>query len=1160
MNEGYTDDYTQLLPMYPVSNIYKDKEALLLTEEKQMEKASDIIKNQTSAAQGSWDYTIDKCMKAIKLHSITEKPKKKRGQSNNASYRAFMAKTEYNPFLHNVWMLLAQARFHKGQFLSAASTFNYIARIYDYDKDIEAEARIWAARSYLELDWFFEAEDILAKLNNDKLPSSQNAWFSAVNADFLLKQEKLREAVPFLITASKNADTRRQKARMTFLLGQVYTELGDRDKAYQAFKKVPSFNPPYELEFNARIKQTEVFPESNPDKILRTLRGMAKSSKNENYLDQVYYAIGNVYLSQQDTVKAIENYELGVEKATRSGMEKAILLVTLGDVYFSRQQYIEAQPCFSEAISIIQKGYKDYERVAKLSETLDELVGYVEEVQLQDSLQLLALKPESERIAIIQKIIEEIERKEKEERELAEKEARLAENQAMQPGTNRPAAPTVQSGDNSFYFYNATALSNGRNEFQRKWGRRKLEDNWRRKDKAATYSETDETDMASAEGGTAPDGTPLAGDSARIAQADDTKSVEYYLQQIPTTPEQLETSNAVIADGYFNMAMIYKNKLEDYSLSINQFNRLDKRYPDNEYRLEAYYNMFLMYLRMGNRDMANVYKLKLIESFPTSNYAIAVSDPNFEYSITMMNEKQDSLYEATYNAYLTNNVRQVRKNYEVAKNEYPLSKLMPKFMLLDAFTYASAGDVNEFRNVLSEIVKEYPESDVNQLAGEMLKSLARGRRPAAGGQVRGMLWNMRIGGGDDIAFMEGDSISDVFNDDPNVPYLMAIVFPSEGNVNTNELLFAVANYNFTHLLTRNFDLDTFSFNDISMVLVKGFVNFEEIVQYYQMFRSDNVIAEVARYTQPLLISESNFDKLIEGYSIAQYMEFYEETFGADAPVDINENLIEEEIEIITEETSESERDSIQVRQPDDLVPEEKTFTEPVIIAPKEMPIIQPGVVDTTKTTEKKGVDAQQVDDAIEDALNKFEDTKEEIKRKAKEKWNDLIYGKPELTEEEKEEDERIEAITKAEKEAEKAAQKEVKEKEKAEKKAKEAEEKAKQKAERDAQKEAERLEKEKVQAEKDAKAAEEKAKKDAEKETERQRKEAIKQKEADRKQKEKDRKEALKQKEADRKAREKEREELRKQKEKERNERLKEKERQRKEAEKNKNAERSVRK
>lgn len=1140
MNEGYQDDYTQLLPMFPVSNIYKDKEALLLTEEKQIEEASDVIKNQTTASQGSWDYTIEKCLKAIKLNSITEKPPRKRGQRNNAAYQEYMSRTEYNPFLHNAWMLLAKARFYKGQFLTAASTFMYISRIYEYDNEIASEAKIWAARSYEELGWFFEAEDILSKLNNEKLPESQNAWFSSINADYLLKQEKSREALPYLITAAKKADTKRQKARMTFLLGQVYSELGDNENAYKAFQKVTKFNPPYELEFNARIKQTEVFPGNNPDKILKMLNKMAKSSKNENYLDQIYYAIGNIYLSQQDTTKAIKNYVLGVEKGTRSGMEKAILQITLGDVYFKRQQYVEAQPCFSEAISIIQKDYKDYDRVAKLSETLDELVDYVKEVHLQDSLQRLALMPESERIAVIEKVIADLEKKEKEERELAEREERLAENQSMRPTAENALGGGIPniSGDKSFYFYNSSAIANGKTEFQRKWGRRKLEDGWRRKDKTATFSDFAQTDIPGIDGSMDESGQGQDSIQQQEPAVSDTKSVEYYLQQIPLLPEQLENSNAVIADGYFNMGLIYKNKLEDYSLAISEFDKLDSRYPDNDYRLEAYYNMFLMYLRMGDRNSANIFRNKLMAAFPESDYAAAIRDPNFEQSIVLMEQKQDSLYEATYNAYLNNNISLVRYNYEIAKQEYPLSKLMPKFMLLDAFNYANAGDANEFKRVLNEIIEKYPGSDVNQLAGEMLKELSRGRQIVKGGQARGMLWNMRLGGGDDVMFAEGDSIGAIFNDDPNVPYMMALVYPKE-SVNTNELLFAVANYNFTHILTKDFELDTFAFNDIAMILVKNFVNFEEISQYYRMFMSDNMIAEIARNTQPILISESNFDKLIEGYSIAQYMDFYDETFGLEVPVMINESLAEEEVEVVkpAEEITSGEKESSEKPLPEEY---------PVVIAPNQMPEKQPEVKDTVISDQQK--ELEKLDETIEDVLEKIETTKEELTRQAKEKWNDLIYGKPELTEDEKAEDKRIEEINKADKELEKAEKKAAKEREKAEKEIREAEEKAKRDAEREAKKEAERIEKEKIQAEKDAKKAEERAKKDAEDAKEQKRKDALKAKE-----------QARKEKEAARKAKEQERKERMKQKEKERKEKLKEREQKRKDAEKNKNANRSVR-
>lgn len=1126
LNESYKDNYTEFLPMFPVSNVYKDKEKVLETEQKQIEtNTNTTIKDQTTASPGSWDYTIEKCQKAIKLHSITEKPPKKRGQSGNAAYQELMSRTEYNPFLHNAWLLMGKAQFYKGQFLTASTTFNYIARSYSGNKEIASEASIWAARCYEELGWFYEAEDVLGKINNAGLPKSRNAWFSSVNADYLLKQQKYREALPFLISAAKSADTKIQKARMTFLLGQIYTELEDKEKAYDAYGKVAGMNPPYELEFNARIKQSEVYPGNNPSKILNMLDKMAKNSKNQDYLDQVYYAEGNIYLSQGDTLKAISNYKKGVEKSTRNGMEKAVLQIALGDLYFKRSQYVEAQPCYSEAVSIIQKSYKDYERIAKLSETLDGLVDYVKEVHLQDSLQYLARLPEDARLSVITKIIADVEKKEKEEKNRLEREKRLEENQAMatlnnmRPGGNI-SPPAMPGGDRSFYFYNPTALSNGKTEFQNKWGRRKLEDDWRRRDKSASYGDVAQSGNAEDEDRTQnQEGAPKDGsDAGKPKPSTDVKDVNYYLQQIPLLPEQLEKSNALVADGLFNMGLIYKNKLENYPLAIETFNKLDTRFPGNEYRLEAYYNMFLMYLKQGDRAMADVYKNKLVEAYPQSDYAVAIADPNFEYNIRMMDKMQDSLYAATYRAYLNDDVYTVRNNYTVAKKEYPLSKLMPKFMFLDALTYASTGDISTFRNTLKDIVDKYPESDVNQPAGDMLKGLARGRQPATGGKTRGMLWNMRLGTGNEISFSEGESEPEAFNADPNVPYLMAIVYPTNGQVNTNELLFAVANYNFATILTKNFDLDTFSFNNISMVLVKNFVNFEEISQYYRMFSVDPSISTLLQYAQPLLVSESNFNQLTAGHSISEYLEFYDSKFGKEVPVKRNEQLAGEEA--VPEKEKEAGKE-IKALEPVTSEVNAPEIDNGSVIIP---------VPKISKDTLSVKGPAEQINKDIEDIYNVINKQKEDITRKAKEKWNELINGKPELTEEEKAEDERIKSITKKEKEEEKVLKKQAEEQARAEKKAQQEKDKEAQKADRERIKEEQRTQKATEQAKTDAQKADENRQKDALKDKERQRKE----KETERKVKEKARKEEMKQKE------------------KEREEKLKERERQRKEAQKKK--------
>lgn len=289
---------------------------------------------------------------------------------------------------------------------------------------------------------------------------------------------------------------------MKYLLGQIYADQELDGLAYKTFGEVARSNPPYELEFASRIRQTEVFSGTNYLKVVKMLEKMAKSQKNKDYLDQVYYALGNVYLSREDTVNAIKNYQLGIDKSTLNGMDKAICQIKLGDIYFTMRDYVKAQPCFSGALAGIQKEYRDYERVSKLSAILDELVVHVEAVHLQDSLQALAKLPEAERLAIIDKKIEEVKKEEEEAKALAEKEAYLAEQEAKGTGIDRPGTETNAvvlpnaSGGASFYFYNPQTVAQGKTQFQRKWGRRPLEDHWRRRKKElSTFNENLDEEM-----------------------------------------------------------------------------------------------------------------------------------------------------------------------------------------------------------------------------------------------------------------------------------------------------------------------------------------------------------------------------------------------------------------------------------------------------------------------------------------------------------------------------------------------------------------------------------------------------------------------------------------------------------------------------------------
>ena len=1105
MQDGYKENYSDQILMYPISAQPKEK--------------------QTTG--GPFDRAIEKGNKAIKLHSIKAKPPKKPGWKNDPKQRAWQEQEEYNPFLKHCWLLVGEAQFYNADFLQASATFSYIARHYAGDEEMVAEARLWQARSYAEMGWFYEAEDILSKLNTNGIPKKNLNQYAAVYADYLIKEKRFEDAIPYLKTAIKAEKNGKQRARMRYLLGQLYADQELDGLAYQAFQQVIRSNPPYELEFAARIRQTEVFAGRDYQKVVKTLKRMAKSQKNQDYLDQVYYALGNVYLNRADTTNAITYYQLGIDSSKQNGMDKALCQIKLGDLYFQMRDYIHAQPCFSGALAGIQKEYKDYPRVSKLSAVLDELVVHAEAVHQQDSLQALAKMPEAERLAVIDKAIADLIKQEEEEKKQAEKEAYLADQEAKGTGIDRPGTETnaivLPTGSNgsTFYFYNPQTVAQGKTQFQKKWGRRTLEDNWRRKKKElTTFNDPADTEMADAatETDLGAEEQALPTDSLESGMdpvaADDPHQREYYLQQLPFTQEDIDASNVIIIDGLYNMAMIYKDKLEDLSLSVEGFEELERRFPENEHLLESYYQVYLIALRTHDEALAAAYKQKLIDKFADSDYAVAIADPNYEYNIRMMDAVQDSIYEQTYTAYLADDTTLVRRNYQQVSEKYPLANLLPKFMFLEALTYVQAGDPEGFKAALKALLEKYPKADVSELAGEMLKGVLRGRAMVQGG-VRGMSWDLRFGVGEDGSLSAADSAR-VFTAEPNTPYKLLLMYP-EGSVDKNQLLFAVAAYNFANFMVKEFDLTFQTAGPIEMLQVSGFVNFDEILHYYKLiYGPDGYASALDRAISVLPISDDNYETLMHGKTLDEYITFFAEHFGELAPELVArwQARMEEETtpESVPEEADLSEPDADTVEQVSepDVVPEAE---EPQPTLEPIQPDTVPQVTDTMTVRKDLVIPAELIEGVKPDTVPVVEQPQEDLGLSLKEIQE---IRKQQAAEEEARKEEARKAFEEQQ-QTEKALQ-----------------------AQKAQDLEAER----KRQAEQEKTLL--KAKADREKQLAQDRKAKLKQAEADRKAKMKAREQLRKEKEKAYKAKLKEKEKERKAKEKAYKEKLKERERARK--------------
>ena len=859
------DNYMEVLPYYPIGN-----------------------KKTVGSGRGNFDKAIEKSQKAIKQHSIKKKPKRKAGEKKTEKLIKWYAQKEYNPFLHHAWFLMAKAQFQKGEFLEAASTFSYINRLYVNDPDKVAEARMWMARCYTELEWYYDAEDVLNKMSRDSMPQMLEGELNATYTNYLLHQGRLAEALPYLEQAIKREKAGTQRTRHYFLLGQVYQHVGNNEMAYKAFSKVIKANPPYELEFNARIKQTEVASEKESDRTIKQLKAMARSPKNKEYLDQVHYAIGNMYLAKRDTLTAIKQYEEGAEKSTRGGVEKGVLLLRLGDLYWERTDYTNAQRCYAEVIGLLEdKESDEYKVVSRRSEVLDELVEHAQTVELQDSLQRLASMSEEERMVIIEQIIERV----KEEEKKAQEEAEMAERMAAReealsnlpnnsPASRAPA--TNAGGDRSWYFYNQQLITQGKSDFQRKWGRRKLEDNWRRKNKTVVNTDEFAAFDYEAEDSLMAVSDSLANDTMALGSVmpdtlvTDNKNPQFYIQQIPLTEEAMAESNLLLSDGLYHCGLIYKDLLEDFSLAEGTFNRLLTQFPDYQQMEEVYYNLYLMYSRWGKQDKASTYLDSLKSNFPMGDYTVMLSDPDYATNARYGKHLEDSLYASTYAAYLQGDYQTVASNAEYASTKYPLGKHRPKFMFLHAMGQLESENQQGFLDNLKAIVEKYPENEITEMAGLILKGVQEGRLLQSGSFSVGSIWTRRQGS------LNGDSLAvgsvPSFTSESSDPYLFILAY-EEGVVNENQLLFEIARYNFSNFMVRNFDIQFVSNNGVGMMQVSEFMNYAECYQYMKRLFSDERLSQRLEGLRVVLISKSNYELLQRYYSFDDYQQFYDQHFG-----------------------------------------------------------------------------------------------------------------------------------------------------------------------------------------------------------------------------------------------------------------------------------------
>ena len=559
---------------------------------------------------------------------------------------------------------------------------------------------------------------------------------------------------------------------------------------------------------------------------------------------------------------------------------------------------------------------------------------YTDAIHLQDSLLELSTMPEAEMLAAIDRVIDALKKKEKEERDaqrIAEVEQAQQERQAMgnQPMNNQPAAPVAQQqGNGQWYFYNPVVVNQGKTAFQRLWGKRENKDNWQRINQTVVSmpGQEEETEMQGDQ-----DDLPMAEDSLGVEMPDsigapaepdsisnDPHEREYYLAQIPFSEDQKAACHEIIKDGLFHAGIIFKDKLNNLSLSEKNLTRLTGNYNDYEYMDEAWYHLFLLYSLQGRRQEADNCLIHLKSEHPESDWTILLTNPYFEENARFGEQIEDSLYAATYEAFKNDNHDMVRANARLSAERFPLGENRAKFLFIDGLSQLNDGDGDGCIERLKEVVEKYPDSEVTELAGMIIKGVQEGRRLHGGKFDIGDIWSRR-----DITLSADSTGTIELSAERNDNFMFILAYEPD-SVNENQLLFELARYNFTNFLVRNFDIQLDEDNGLHRMRVSGFLSYDEALQYARQLYADNAMADWLKPCRSLIIGEKNLALIGTRFSYEDYQQFYEDTF---VPMEVSkQQLLTEpsDVEILDPEdfgtTEEESSENGEDDEDDDLFP------------------------------------------------------------------------------------------------------------------------------------------------------------------------------------------------------------------------------------------------
>lgn len=576
------------------------------------------------------------------------------------------------------------------------------------------EALVWMTKSMIKQGNFTDAESIveysktlvkLRKVQRKEIQLVQSYLFYN-KGQISFAAESLESAIPFI-------KKKKERNYYNYLLAQLTAEQNPQ-KSYEIYKNLFKKAKDEEISFNAlqtMYQLTETGKVSH-DEMPELVKAFQKYSKSKIVGDQALYTLANISLKDQDTTKAIAQLKKAVGFSFSAPDQKAKALTLLGDLAYEQALYKDAYVMYDSAHVLMSK---DTTLKAFIQVKSKVLKGIVEQQNLafqQDSLIYLSTLSREELAQYI-KEQNKIERKSKKGKNMVAGEDGYIST-GLGNNSNFNTSQDQYTSKGQWYFYNIDLRTRGFNEFKQLWGERPYINNWRRAE-AIQHNTLGITDLVKKER-----------DSIDVEPV----KIQY---KIPSTEEEFEKSYDILVNSYYSRANDFYQQLGNDKAAFLYLDSLINRFPDHDLVPNALYAKMLMYTEMNQMKPAEKIAELLLEKYPNHELSEKIrQNRNIQY--VKKDERKTSqaevLYASLYGLYQDEHYNKVLEGKLDFINRYGNEKqLMPKVLFLEALSLAQTGELEKYKAVLQDIIKNYPGTKEADQAKMYLNVLLKNNEP-----------------------------------------------------------------------------------------------------------------------------------------------------------------------------------------------------------------------------------------------------------------------------------------------------------------------------------------------------------------------------------------------------------------------------------------------